>query len=162
MAGQILVDDSPATKAGANVAEFNNIRIRGEVQKYVSRGGVKLEGALKAFDVLIKDKIALDVGASTGGFSDCLLQSGVAFIYAVDVGHSQLDWKIRSDSRVKVFEKYNAKNLSKSDFDKKIDLVVVDVSFISLQKVFAPIKRISTPETDWITLIKPQFEVGKR
>ena len=161
MSGQVLVNDQPVTKQGQAVDENAAIRIRGEGCPYVSRGGLKLKGAIDSFKVDVKNKIALDVGASTGGFTDVLLQEGAVKVFAVDVGHNQLDWKIRKDARVIVIEKLNARNIEFNTIGQTVDIIVVDVSFISLQKVLPALLKFSGPNTDWITLIKPQFEAGR-
>lgn len=156
--GDVLVNDMPVTKAGAQVKEDAEIRIRGEIPKYVSRGGDKLEGALKDFSLDVTGVIALDLGASTGGFTDCLLQHGAAKVYAVDVGTAQLAEKLRQDSRVVPLEQTHAKDLP--GFDPRPTFAVVDVSFIGLRKVLPFIfQALSTP---WqiLALVKPQFELG--
>jgi 23S rRNA (cytidine1920-2'-O)/16S rRNA (cytidine1409-2'-O)-methyltransferase len=137
------------------------IRIRGEDHPYVSRGGVKLASAIDAFRVPVEGRVALDVGASTGGFTHVLLLRGIKKVHAIDVGHNQLDWKIRQDPRVVVREKINARSIEFDLIGEKVDLIVIDVSFISLEKIFPALLQFAHPETDWITLIKPQFEVGK-
>jgi len=161
LSGNVLVDDVPVTKAGQQVSESAQIRIRGEDHPYVSRGGVKLAAALDSFHVHVEGRTGLDVGASTGGFTHVLLLRGAKKVHAIDVGHNQLDWKIRQDPRVVVKEKINARNLEFDVIGERVDLIVVDVSFISLDKIFPSLMQFSQPETDWITLIKPQFEVGK-
>jgi 23S rRNA (cytidine1920-2'-O)/16S rRNA (cytidine1409-2'-O)-methyltransferase len=135
--------------------------IIGEPQPFASRGGLKLEHALKQFLVDPSGKICIDVGASTGGFTDCLLQNGAEKVYAVDVGYGQLDWKLRSDSRVICLDRKNARTLSKEDIGEILDLAVVDVSFISLQLVIPSLLEILKPEGELVALVKPQFEVGK-
>ncbi|HLE00123.1 MAG TPA: TlyA family RNA methyltransferase [Bdellovibrionota bacterium] len=162
LAGNVLIDDVPVTKAGQPVPEDAAIRIRGEVHPYVSRGGVKLAAALDSFAVSVTGRTALDIGASTGGFTEVLLLRGATRVYAVDVGHNQMDWKIRQDPRVAVFENVNARHLEFGLIGQKVGIIVADVSFISLDKIFPAALQFSTPETDWITLIKPQFEVGKQ
>jgi 23S rRNA (cytidine1920-2'-O)/16S rRNA (cytidine1409-2'-O)-methyltransferase len=165
LSGNVIVEDVPISKAGAMVLETVEIRIKDRGHPFVSRGGIKLSTALKEFEIDPKGYLCVDIGASTGGFTDVLLKSGAEKIYAIDVGHSQLDWSIRSDSKVVVIEKYNARNLLRSDLkgieDKIIQLFVVDVSFISLRYILGPIKQAASAETKIITLIKPQFEVGK-
>jgi 23S rRNA (cytidine1920-2'-O)/16S rRNA (cytidine1409-2'-O)-methyltransferase len=160
LAGKVLVDDVPVEKPGTLVSMHSVIRLRGIDHPYVSRGGIKLEAALAAFKVQVKGRSALDIGASTGGFSHALLLRQAAKIFAVDVGESQLDWKIRQDSRVVVLDKTNARNLDYQQVGQKVDLIVIDVSFISLEKILPRILQFAHSETDWITLIKPQFEVG--
>ena len=161
LSGNVLVNDVPITKAGQPVADGIAIRIRGEDHPYVSRGGIKLAGALDAFNVPVQGRLALDVGASTGGFTHVLLLRGAERVYAVDVGHNQMDWKIRQDPQVVVMEKINARTIEFSAIGTKVDLIVIDVSFISLDKILPALLQFSKPETDWITLIKPQFEVGR-
>ena len=165
IAGDVLINDERITKAGfqINVEKEYNIRIKS--MPYVSRGGFKLEKALKTFDVNPIDRICLDAGASTGGFTDCLLQNGAKFVYAVDVGYGQLDWKIRSDKRVKTIEKTNLKICSRNDIygenEPIADLLVCDVSFISLEKVLPNFQKLLQENQELICLIKPQFEAGK-
>jgi 23S rRNA (cytidine1920-2'-O)/16S rRNA (cytidine1409-2'-O)-methyltransferase len=161
LSGNVLVDNVPVTKAGQQVLDTSEIRIRGEDHPYVSRGGIKLAAALDAFQVPVEGRIGLDVGASTGGFTHVLLLRGAKKVHAIDVGHNQLDWKIRQDPRVQVREKINARDMAFDIVGEKVDLIVVDVSFISLEKIFPSLVQFSHPQTDWITLIKPQFEVGR-
>ncbi len=161
LAGKVLVDDVPATKAGQLFGDEARVRVRGEDHPYVSRGGVKLAAALDQFKVEVEGRVALDVGASTGGFTHVLLMRGAKKVFAVDVGHNQMDWKIRQDPRVVVMEGVNARHLDFETIGQKVDLIVIDVSFISLDKILPALKACAKPETDWITLIKPQFEVGK-
>jgi 23S rRNA (cytidine1920-2'-O)/16S rRNA (cytidine1409-2'-O)-methyltransferase len=161
LSGNVLVDDVPVTKAGHQVLETAQIRIRGEDHPYVSRGGIKLAAALDTFKVLVEGRIGLDVGASTGGFTHVLLLRGAKKVHAIDVGHNQLDWRVRQDPRVVVREKINARNLEFDLIGEKVDVIVIDVSFISLDKIFPSLMQFSHESTDWITLIKPQFEVGK-
>jgi 23S rRNA (cytidine1920-2'-O)/16S rRNA (cytidine1409-2'-O)-methyltransferase len=156
LARKILVNGLPAEKASQNVAEDASIEVI-EGLKYVSRGGLKLEAALDAFKIDVKDRIALDVGASTGGFTDCLLQRGAKHVYAVDVGYGQLAWKLREDPRVKVIERTNARYLTVEQFADPIDVAVVDVSFISVLKILEPLINITQ---EAIILLKPQFEAG--
>jgi 23S rRNA (cytidine1920-2'-O)/16S rRNA (cytidine1409-2'-O)-methyltransferase len=161
LSGNVLVNDTPATKAGQVFSDEVDIRIRDQDHPYVSRGGIKLAAALDAFSVPVEGRIGLDVGASTGGFTHVLLLRGATRVHAVDVGHNQLDWKIRQDPRVKVYEKVNARNLPYELLGERVDIIVVDVSFISLEKILPALLPFSHPDTDWVTLIKPQFEVGK-
>lgn len=165
LAGDVLINDERITKAGFQINTQKEYEIRVKSMPYVSRGGFKLEKALKTFDVIIKDRICLDAGASTGGFTDCLLQNGAKFVYAVDVGYGQLDWKIRSDERVKTIEKTNLKICSRKDIyaenEPIADLLVCDVSFISLEKVLPNFKKLLAEKQELICLIKPQFEAGK-
>jgi 23S rRNA (cytidine1920-2'-O)/16S rRNA (cytidine1409-2'-O)-methyltransferase len=163
MAGVVLVDEQRVEKPSQEFAPTVNVRIKGESaeSKYVGRGGLKLERALSDFPVDVKGFVCLDVGASTGGFTDCLLQHGVKKVVAVDVGHNQIDWKLRTDERVEVREGVNARSLKPEDFDEKFDLIVMDVSFISVTKIFPALLPLLRENGRIITLIKPQFEVGK-
>ncbi len=161
IAGKVLVDGQKVEKAGAQVAEDADIRILGEQMRYVSRGGLKLEAALKEFSIDVNSATALDVGASTGGFTDCLLQHGAVKVYAVDVGYGQLAWKLRQDPRVVLIERTNVRELAPSLIPEQIDIAVFDVSFISLEKVVPSVTRFLKSGAALITLIKPQFEVGK-
>ena len=165
LAGDVLINDERITKAGWQISIEKEYEIRVKSMPYVSRGGFKLEKAIKTFDVNVKDRICLDAGASTGGFTDCLLQNGAKFVYAVDVGYGQIDWKLRSDSRVKTIEKTNLKICSKEDIysigEPLADLLVCDVSFISLEKVLPNFKKLLADNQELICLIKPQFEAGK-
>ncbi len=133
-----------------------------EKMRYVSRGGIKLEGALKGFNLEVRGRVAVDIGASTGGFTDCLLQNGVKKVYAVDVGKGQLAWKLRRDGRVVVIEKFNARYLDSLSFDPPPDLAVVDVSFISLTKILPPLFRVLVRPFDAVVLVKPQFELTRK
>lgn len=162
LAGHVLVGDVPQTKAGAQVEEGAEIRLRGgKDHPYVSRGGLKLKKALEAFGIVCKDRRALDLGASTGGFTQVLLEAGARQVVAVDVGHNQLAWSLRQDPRVLSLEKVHAKDLTRELVGPGIDLAVVDVSFISLTRVFAPLTGVLMHPFDLITLIKPQFELEK-
>jgi 23S rRNA (cytidine1920-2'-O)/16S rRNA (cytidine1409-2'-O)-methyltransferase len=161
LAGKVLVGDLPVTKPGHSIDDAAAIRVKGEDHPYVSRGGLKLAAALDAFKVPVEGRIALDIGASTGGFTHVLLLRGAQKVFAVDVGHNQMDWSIRNDPRVVVHEKVNARHMDFDLIGQKVDLIVVDVSFISLDKIFPAAVAFAHSETDWITLIKPQFEVGK-
>jgi 23S rRNA (cytidine1920-2'-O)/16S rRNA (cytidine1409-2'-O)-methyltransferase len=156
LAGKVLVEEVPASKPGQLVGEEQKIRVV-EGLKYVSRGGLKLEAALDAFPVDATNKVVVDVGASTGGFTDCLLERGAARVYAIDVGYGQLAWKIRQDPRVTVLERLNARNLSREMFADPVDLAVMDVSFIGAGKILVPLAAITN---EAIVLIKPQFEAG--
>jgi 23S rRNA (cytidine1920-2'-O)/16S rRNA (cytidine1409-2'-O)-methyltransferase len=160
-AGKVQVNDQKQDKAGALLREDADIRILGEVHPYVSRGGLKLEAALKEFSVVVEGKTALDVGASTGGFTDCLLQHGAVKIYTVDVGYGQLAWKLRQHQRVVVIERTNIRHMDPRLVPDSIGIIVVDVSFISLEKVIPSILTFLKPKSELIALIKPQFEVGK-
>ena len=161
MAGQVLAENQRVDKPGQLVEAGAEIRIKGESLKYVSRGGLKLEAALSRFKVNPEGRVCIDVGASTGGFTDCLLQHGAARVWAVDVGHNQLAWRIRQDARVEVVEGLNARSLSEAAFPVKFDLATVDVSFISLTKILPALVKVLAAAADCIALIKPQFEVGK-
>jgi 23S rRNA (cytidine1920-2'-O)/16S rRNA (cytidine1409-2'-O)-methyltransferase len=161
IAGQVLVSGQKIDKAGALVPENAEIRVLGESLPYVSRGGLKLEAALKEFRIVAEGKVALDVGASTGGFTDCLLQSGVKKVYAVDVGYGQMAWKLRQDARVVTIERTNIREIDPSLLPEPIDIAVADVSFISLEKVVPGILKFLKSDAEVIALIKPQFEVGK-
>ncbi len=161
LAGQVLVNGQKQEKAGALVLRGADIRILGEVLPYVSRGGVKLEAALREFKIDASGKTALDVGASTGGFTDCLLQHGASKVYAVDVGYGQIAWKIRQDKRVVVIERTNIRDIDPSLISEPIDIITIDVSFISLEKVIPSVIDFLKPGGDLIALVKPQFEVGR-
>jgi 23S rRNA (cytidine1920-2'-O)/16S rRNA (cytidine1409-2'-O)-methyltransferase len=161
LAGQVLVNGQKQDKAGALVPEDAELRILGEVLPYVSRGGLKLEGALNWFKISVEGKTALDVGASTGGFTDCLLQHGAKKVYAVDVGYGQLAWKLRQDPRVITIERVNIRDIASSLVPESIDIAVIDVSFISLEKVVPSILKFFKPGSELVALIKPQFEVGR-
>jgi 23S rRNA (cytidine1920-2'-O)/16S rRNA (cytidine1409-2'-O)-methyltransferase len=161
LAGKVLVNDQPHVKAGHQISTDAAIRIRGEDHPFVSRGGLKLQAALDKFGIQVQEKIALDIGASTGGFTHALLLQGILRVHAIDVGHNQMDWKIRKDSRVLAQEKVNARYMEFEQIGEKVDIIVVDVSFISLEKILPNLIQFSHPQTDWVTLIKPQFEVGK-
>lgn len=161
MAGQVVVGDHVAEKAGQQVPVDSEIRIKGEVLPYVSRGGLKLKKALDQFGINVDGLVAIDIGASTGGFTDCLLQAGAAKVLAVDVGHGQLAWKLRQDPRVVNMEKTNIRYLTPDKIAEVIDLAVIDASFISLSKVLPATVRLVKPGGRIIALIKPQFEVGK-
>lgn len=161
LAGQVLVNGQKRDKAGSLVPEDAEIRILGEVLPYVSRGGLKLAAALKEFSVSAGGKVALDVGASTGGFTDCLLQHGAKKVYAVDVGYGQMAWKIRQDARVVTIERVNIRAIEPSLVPEAVDMAVIDVSFISLEKVIPSILQFLRTGAELVALIKPQFEVGR-
>jgi 23S rRNA (cytidine1920-2'-O)/16S rRNA (cytidine1409-2'-O)-methyltransferase len=161
LSGEVLVDDRPVDKAGASISIASLIRIRGEANPYVSRGGLKLKGALDAFGVSAAGRIALDVGASTGGFTDCLLQAGAAKVYAVDVGYGQLAWKLRGDPRIVNIERTNVRHYDGAGITDEIDLAVLDLSFVSLKSVVPAVLRLIKEGAFLIALIKPQFEVGR-
>jgi 23S rRNA (cytidine1920-2'-O)/16S rRNA (cytidine1409-2'-O)-methyltransferase len=161
LAGEVQVDGSRAAKAGDAIAADARIEIFGRAQKFASRGGFKLEGALEDFSVNPAGSVCLDVGSSTGGFTDCLLQYGAKRTFAVDVNLGQLAWKLQQDPRVTRFE-CNAREIRPADFPERIDLVVVDVSFISVGKVLAPVVATAKSGADFLVLIKPQFELPKK
>ena len=159
--GSVLVNEECLDKPGMRVDTSSAVRLKNPPQPYVSRGGLKLEKALEVFATSIEGWICLDIGASTGGFTDCLLQHGAARVFAVDVGHNQLDWKLRSDPRVVSIEGLNARYLSFDTIGVKVDLVTMDLSFISLTLVLPVTPPFTKPGTIVICLVKPQFEVGK-
>jgi 23S rRNA (cytidine1920-2'-O)/16S rRNA (cytidine1409-2'-O)-methyltransferase len=160
MEGRVRVNGMPATKAGANVAQDARIEIE-RPRRFVSRGGEKLEHALDAFGIDATGKGALDVGASTGGFTDCLLQRGAAHVVAVDVGYGQLDWRLRNDPRVTVMERTNFRNMPDDAFPQPFDLIVVDASFISLRTILARAVSYLAADGEIVALVKPQFEAGR-
>ena len=162
MSGAVLVGETKMDKAGNLVSPDAEIRIEGEDNPYVSRGGLKLKGALTAFDINVRDLIALDVGASTGGFTDCLLQEGARKVYAIDVGYGQLAWKLRTDERVVNLERTNVRYFQGSEIKDTIDLATIDASFISLRLVIPAVQRLLKKENAIVlALIKPQFEAGR-
>jgi 23S rRNA (cytidine1920-2'-O)/16S rRNA (cytidine1409-2'-O)-methyltransferase len=161
LAGEVLQGDRPVAKAGDLVAADAPLRLRSEPMPYVSRGGLKLAHALATFAVDVRGRVALDVGASTGGFTDCLLQAGATRVVCVDVGQGQLDWKIASDGRVTVLDKTNVRYLTPDRLPQVCDLAVVDVSFISLRLVLPALPPLLVSEAAVIALVKPQFEVGR-
>lgn len=160
MAGKVLVDEVVVSKAGATVPMSARVRVRGGVSPFVSRGGVKLEGALDDLGVDVASKVVLDVGASTGGFTDCVLRRGARCVYAVDVGTNQLAYPLRQDSRVTSLEQTNARNIVLSMLPGPADLAVIDVSFISLSKILPAVASCLAPGAPIVALVKPQFEVG--
>jgi 23S rRNA (cytidine1920-2'-O)/16S rRNA (cytidine1409-2'-O)-methyltransferase len=160
MAGDVLVGDRPARKPGEMVAEDTEVRVA-ERPAFVSRGGVKLANALEAFGLEVAGRRALDVGASTGGFTDCLLQRGASSVIALDVAYGELHWTLRQDPRVVVLERHNARSLEPDDLPFHPDLVVADVSFISLSKVLPAVLACAADRFDCLALVKPQFEVGR-
>jgi len=161
LAGKVVVDDHRIDKAGIQVDIDASIRLKGEDIAYVSRGGLKLEKALAQFTVSVNGRVAVDVGASTGGFTDCLLQAGASLVYAVDVGYGQLAWKLREDQRVVNLERCNIRHLQVETLDPQPSLAVIDASFISLVKVLPNTLSLLTENAEIIALIKPQFEVGR-
>lgn len=161
LAGQVLVAQQRADKPGQMIDTALDIRLKGEMPRYVSRGGLKLEAALGAFRLDVAGQTCLDVGASTGGFTDCLLQHGAARVWAIDVGHNQLAWKLRQDPRVVVVEGQNAREFFPEQFPALFDLATVDVSFISLAKIFPALAPCLADAAPAVALVKPQFEVGR-
>lgn len=162
MSGNVFVDGQREDKAGtAFDADKVTIEIKGHTLKYVSRGGLKLEKAMKQFAVTLEGRVCMDIGASTGGFTDCMLQNGAAKVYSVDVGHGQLAWKLRNDERVVCMEKTNFRYLLREDIADDLDFASVDVSFISLTKILLPARRLLKNHGQMVCLIKPQFEAGK-
>jgi 23S rRNA (cytidine1920-2'-O)/16S rRNA (cytidine1409-2'-O)-methyltransferase len=161
LAGQVLVREQRIDKPGQFIDPNDDIRIKGDTLRYASRGGLKLEAALRQFNVTPENKTCLDVGASTGGFTDCLLQHGATRVWAIDVGHNQLAWRLRQNPRVVVQEGVNARNLSSDQFPALFDIATIDVSFISLTKILPAVKSCVKDGADVIALVKPQFEVGK-
>ena len=161
LAGKIAVDGQCLTHCGARVAAAADVKLLADPSPYVSRGGEKLAAGLEAFDCQLQDAVALDVGASTGGFTDCLLQAGARRVYAVDVGYGQLHWRLRNDPRVVVRERTNARYLAPDDFPECMSFMTVDASFISLRLLLPALVPLLTPQAEAILLIKPQFEVGK-
>jgi 23S rRNA (cytidine1920-2'-O)/16S rRNA (cytidine1409-2'-O)-methyltransferase len=161
MAGKVLVNNRPVNKPGRQISVNDDIRIKGEDIPYVSRGGLKLEFALKGFEITVESLICLDVGASTGGFTDCLLQHGAERVFSVDVGYGQLDWNLRQDSRVVSIERTNIRYLPVEAISQPVDVATIDVSFISLKTVIPHVLKFMNKGSRIIALIKPQFEVGK-
>ena len=161
MSGIVYVDGQKEDKAGSMFEETAQVEVRGATLKYVSRGGLKLEKAMTHFGVELEGKVCMDVGSSTGGFTDCMLQNGAVKVYAVDVGHGQLDWKLRNDPRVVCMEKTNIRYVTPADIEDRIQFSSIDVSFISLTKVLGPVKALLTEDGQIVCLIKPQFEAGR-
>ena len=161
MAGTVLVNGQKVDKAGTLIAPDAQIRILGEEMPFVSRGGFKLQKALEVFPINLNEKICVDIGASTGGFTDCMLQHGAAKVYAIDVGYGQLAWKLRNDERVINFERTNIRNVSRENFSDVLDFASIDVAFISLDKVLPVAKEILKNDGEVVALIKPQFEAGR-
>lgn len=162
MAGNVFVDGQREDKAGAMFdPDKVRLEVKGQTLKYVSRGGLKLEKAIEAFGLDLTDKVCMDIGASTGGFTDCMLQNHAARVYSVDVGHGQLAWSLRTDERVVCMEKTNFRYLTPEDIPEKLDFASVDVSFISLSKILLPARRLLREEGQMVCLIKPQFEAGR-
>ncbi len=161
MSGIVYVDSQKEDKAGSVFDEEANIEIRGETLKFVSRGGLKLDKAVNVFNLKFDGFICLDIGASTGGFTDCMLQNGASKVYSVDVGHGQLDWKLRNDERVVCMEKCNFRYVTEKEIPEKIDFAATDVSFISLTKILIPAYNLLKKDSYMVCLIKPQFETTK-
>lgn len=161
MAGQVYVNGQKATKAGLTVKESDKIEVRGEKMPFVSRGGYKLDKAVKAFHLQLQDCVCMDIGASTGGFSDCMLQNGAKKVYAVDVGYGQLAWKLQTDARVVNMERTNFRYLTTEDIAEQLDFASVDVSFISLKIILPVLFALLREGGEAVCLIKPQFEAGK-
>ena len=161
LSGRVVVDGRVADKAGTQVSPDSDIRLTGDYLPYVSRGGLKLKGALDNFNIDVTGLVCVDIGASTGGFTDCLLQEGAVKVYAIDVGYGILDLKVRNDHRVTVIERFNARFLTQDTLPEKVDLTVIDASFISLKLLLKPVMATIKPGCPIIALVKPQFEVGR-
>lgn len=162
MSGNVYIDGQKEDKAGTCFdPDKVSLEVRGAALKYVSRGGLKLEKAMNQFSLSLTDRICMDIGASTGGFTDCMLQNGAAKVYAVDVGHGQLDWKLRNDERVVCMEKTNFRHMVSTDIADQLDFASVDVSFISLTKILLPARALLVDGGEMVCLIKPQFEAGR-
>jgi len=162
MAGLVLVNDEPVDKSGMKVPRTADIKVKGALHPYVSRGGLKLEKAIRNFEIDLKDRVMLDIGASTGGFTDCALQNGAAYVYAIDVGYNQLDWSLRQDERVNVMERTNFRYMQPSELvGPSPTFASIDVSFISLRLILPTLSTLLTPGSGIVALIKPQFEAGR-
>ena len=161
MAGLVLVDGQKVDKAGTMVKPEAEIRVLGNTLPYVSRGGLKLEKAIREFGVSLQGKVAADIGASTGGFTDCMLQNGAVKVFAIDVGYGQLAWSRRTDERVGNMERTNVRNVTPEQLGQPVDLASIDVAFISLEKVLPAVREMLQPEGEIVALIKPQFEAGR-
>ena len=161
MSGNVLVNGQREDKAGTMIDVKAEITVKGGQLKYVSRGGLKLEKAMSHFDLSLEGRVCMDVGASTGGFTDCMLQNGAVKVYSVDVGHGQLDWKLRNDPRVVCMEKTNIRYVTPEQIEEPAAFVSIDVSFISLTKVLPPVRELMTEDGEIVCLIKPQFEAGR-
>ena len=161
MSGIVYVNNQKADKAGQDVSETDQIEIRGETLRYVSRGGLKLEKAMEVFPITLQDAVCADIGASTGGFTDCMLQNGARKVYAVDVGYGQLAWNLRTDPRVVNLERTNARYIDHEQVPEELDFISVDVSFISLKLIFPTLHRLLKEGCKAVCLVKPQFEAGK-
>lgn len=162
MAGLVFVDEEPSDKPGTKISRAKTIRVKGSVHPYVSRGGLKLEKALREFDIDLKDRVMLDIGASTGGFTDCALQNGASYVYAIDVGYNQLDWSLRNNPQVNVMERTNFRYTKLEDLQgPPPTFASIDVSFISLTIILPPLKELLPIDGSIVALIKPQFEAGR-
>ncbi|SEB68947.1 TlyA family RNA methyltransferase [Paenibacillus sp. GP183] len=162
MAGLVFANEEPVDKAGTRISRAAAIKVKGAVHPYVSRGGLKLEKALKLFDIALQGAVMLDIGSSTGGFTDCALQHGASYVYALDVGYNQLDWSLRKDDRVNVMERTNFRYTKREDLEgPSPDFATIDVSFISLRMILPPLKEIFADRGNVVALIKPQFEAGR-
>lgn len=161
MAGQVYVNNQKVDKAGTEIKPEDKLEVRGNTLKYVSRGGLKLEKAMQCFPITLKDKICMDVGASTGGFTDCMLQNGAKKVYSIDVGYGQLAWKLRTDKRVVNLERTNFRYCTREQVPDEIDFSSVDVSFISLRHILPVLHQLLSEQGQAVCLIKPQFEAGK-
>ena len=161
MSGIVYVEGQKEDKAGSVFEDTVSVEVRGNTLPYVSRGGLKLEKAFQVFPIQVQDFVCIDIGASTGGFTDCMLQNGAKKVYAVDVGHGQLDWKLRNDERVICMEKTNFRYVTKEQIPEELDFAATDVSFISLTKILPPAKALLKKDAYMICLIKPQFEAGR-
>ena len=161
MSGSVLVNGQREDKAGMTFDDKAQIEVKGHVMKYVSRGGYKLEKAMEQWNFSLEDKVCMDVGASTGGFTDCMLQNGAVKVFSVDVGRGQLDWKLRNDERVICMEKTNMRYVKPEDIGELVDFISIDVSFISLTKILPPVKACLKEDGQVVCLIKPQFEAGR-
>lgn len=161
MSGNVFVNGQREDKAGTTFDDKAQIEVKGHVMKYVSRGGYKLEKAMEQFDFTLQDKVCMDVGSSTGGFTDCMLQNGARKVFAIDVGTNQLAWKLRQDERVVSMEKTNIRYVTPEDIGEKVSFVSIDVAFISLTKVLEPVKNLLAEDGEVVCLIKPQFEAGR-
>lgn len=161
MEGKVYVNNQKADKAGMQIGDKDKVEVRGQMQKYVSRGGLKLEKAMAVFPVKLEGKTAMDIGASTGGFTDCMLQNGAARVFAVDVGYGQLAWKLRTDERVVNMERTNIRNVTAENIGCRLDFASVDVAFISLELVLPVAKQLLKEGGEIVALVKPQFEAGR-
>ena len=161
MSGTVLVNNMVVDKAGFMIDNDAEIRIKNDAIPYVSRGGLKLEKAVENWGIRLDDKVCMDIGSSTGGFTDCMLQNGAKKVYSVDVGYGQLDWKLRNDERVKVMERTNIRNVKPDDLEDRIQFFSIDVSFISLRLVLPKLTELGDSSFECIALVKPQFEVGR-